>query len=304
MREMVAHAFLSYVLHWAILIFLLVLAFWLPKKWWQKNALAALAILIMVGPGYMNEMDMQSHIAKRKVARAIFDERCNTAEEKIYKTVEDVEGVLLLNIRKEPPDYLKGYNSNIPPDPYRPDAALPYSLTGKAYITELLNNELQVPSRIKGEAPRRGRLGNFQNRSPESGYITRLGYSYVDVKEDNGIVRYRFGKNELQQEHSPQNIARYAISYHNINEPEDRKHWVSGVTVTITDTQTQETLAEKTWYSFSPYGAIRINPSNPEHKKLLNTFCPQIDPSNAYTNQRGTIIRMFVDRVLIPKQTY
>jgi len=39
--------------------------------------------------------------ARYDKAKAIFDERCKTAGEKIYHTVEDIEGITLLNVPQE-----------------------------------------------------------------------------------------------------------------------------------------------------------------------------------------------------------
>jgi len=67
-------------------------------------------------------------------AKALFDELCATAKENIYKTVDNVDGVLLLNIRKGKIED----NRN----PHWPDAAYgrdTVSVTGEAYIRTFLD---------------------------------------------------------------------------------------------------------------------------------------------------------------------
>ena len=150
-------------------------------------------------------------------ARAVFDEQCKKAGEKIYRTVDNVDGVMLLKVRKS-----KHLHQN---DPMFEDA-----ITAAREEVEL------------------GYIGSFLY----GWYALRnKGYSFVDVlNEDGSIKRYLDYKNygSFMQDQdgvviNPDNPARYAVTYENNIEPELRKHWVAGTTIKIIDRQTDELLA-------------------------------------------------------------
>jgi len=159
---------------------------------------------------------------KTNAAWTLFYERCFQAAEKVYNIADNVEGVLLLNIRKQ------GYEDIH--DRHWPDAGLPKEYGNDKYIRVFLYGKIY------------------------SSDLSRGNFSYVDVQEGDGFMRYRLkGKNhEIQKERSPPELARYAVSFVNHNHPEDRKSGIAGTTVIIQDTWTKETMAEKTWYSFEP----------------------------------------------------
>jgi hypothetical protein len=83
------------------------LALWLPKKWWGK-LLAVLAVGFVIAiPIYKaSQESQQQQVAvsdykeRLATAQALFEERCKTAGEKIFKTVENVDGVLLMKVFK------------------------------------------------------------------------------------------------------------------------------------------------------------------------------------------------------------
>ena len=69
-------------------------------------------------------------------SKAIFEERCKSAGEKIYQTAENVEGITLLNVPKESPQ--SSYN-----DPMWENAALYWAGTEKSYIKKFLLWEIR-----------------------------------------------------------------------------------------------------------------------------------------------------------------
>ena len=163
--------------------------------------------------------------AKYEAAKAVFDEQCKKAGDKIYRTVDNVDGVMLLKVRKS-----KHLHQN---DPMFEDA-----------IT------------AAREEVEHGYIGSFLY----GWYALRnKGYSFVDVlNEDGSIKRYLDYKNygSFMQDQdgvviNPDNPARYAVTYENNIEPELRKHWVAGTTIKIIDRQTNELLAEKTIFVFA-----------------------------------------------------
>ena len=117
--------------------------------------------------------------------------------------------------------------------------------------------------------------------------------TYVDVKQPEGFQRYRLEGRDLLMERSPAKLARYAVSFRNIEDLVGRAHWVAGLVVTITDTSNDEVIAEKTWYSFEPgLGSIAG----------ARTPWGFAYDCEVYRGRTGAQIRMFVDQVLKPKQ--
>lgn len=125
------------------------------------------------------------------------------------------------------------------------------------------------------------------------------GYRFADVKQlDGTLLRYRLdpareGSGELVTEPVKGSPAHYAIGFVNNVNPEDRKHWVAGTTITVTDTQTGEVIAERVLYAFDPglgsMAANRMPWTNHPHT------CPKLDRASTPT-------RYFVDQILKPLQ--
>src|SRR6218665_995763 len=291
----------TYILHataWLYIGFVVALLWaclWFPRRWWQKTVWAGVVLLVFVVRLCLRQLEeyriSEALKARYKKAKALFDERCKTAGEKIYKTVEDVEGVLLLEVwpRSSESDWR---------DPQWPIAGLPLQRGGNDYIESFLLWEHPSGS------PDRGYLINTKDRARHDGYKTLPGYAFVDVKEADGFVyRYRprvppevkiMGGERLSGA-----MARYAISFRSITtNPADRDQWVAGMTVLITDTKNNEVIAEKTWYSFDTGFGSR---SGKISHWLFATTCP----TPAQGKMRGSSpfeTRFFVDQVLKPKQ--
>jgi hypothetical protein len=214
-------------------------------------------------------------------AKALFDERCKTAGEKIYRTVEDVDGVLLLNLRA---DDRVANEAN----PDWPDAGLPNEAGGLEYIANFLKWEQHQDKRNP-----RGYLNNARSELP--------GYQYVDVKnEDGAINRYTLSDpgNQDSDKLSKMTLkgkpARYAVAFVNVMNPTDRAMWVAGTTVTIIDTQNDEVIATSTWYALEPGQGSRAGFRQPW--RFAQT-CPGLRGSAARSPTR-----FFVDQNLKPKK--
>ncbi|GAA4332762.1 hypothetical protein GCM10023165_07510 [Variovorax defluvii] len=162
-------------LYVGLIAFLLIAALWLLTRWWQKLMGVIIVLLVFTGPAYLRHQERSQIVDERKAkyeaAKALFDERCKTAGPKIYRTVENVEGVLLLSLR---PDDKAVNRAN----PNWPDAGLPDEAGGDAYIRSFLSREHHQDKRNL-----RGYLSYAPSDLP--------GYRYVDVlNEDGSINRY------------------------------------------------------------------------------------------------------------------
>ena len=173
-------------------------------------------------------------------AKARFDQLCQNAGEKIYRTADNVDGILLLKVRGDDEKYQDSFY-NPRKDQMWEDAAVESEFDREAYIEEFL--------------------------LPYTSSFPR--YIYADVLQKNGLViRYSRQREDqnwvMEQQPTPHPRARYAVTYENDISWENRKHWIAGTTIKIIDTQTNELMAEKTMYAFVPelgYSKFEQNPN-------------------------------------------
>lgn len=223
----------------------------------------------------------EEYRARYEAAKARFDERCKSAGQKIYKSVDDVKGVLLLDLRAND-------QTENEANPYWPDAGLPNEYSGEDYVANFLEWEHHEDKR----SPR-----GYLNQTPSD----LPGYRYVDAKNAQGVMwRYTLRKEgeigypKLAKFELKEAPARYAVSFENLFDLEDRKKWIAGTTVKVVDTQTAEVLAQATWYSFEPGQGSTANFRQPW--RFAQT-CPELRSWAAIAPTR-----FFVDQVLKPKR--
>ena len=211
-----------------LLWFLVRFAYKKPKRNAGKilsGSLTAAVILILFvwiipkqfGPSKEEIQAQEEWDRKYKEAEAVFNEQCKTAGEKIYRTVDNVEGIMLLKV---PPKSTVSVDTKTR-DPMWDNAALQVS-EGKEFIGDF--------------------LGLYGGKY----------YNYVDVLQPNqsDIIRYTGHHSPLKQSLNPRHPARYAVTFENNVDPKLRRHWVAGATIRIIDRQTDEVIAEKTTYAF------------------------------------------------------
>ncbi|SUO93728.1 hypothetical protein [Suttonella ornithocola] len=208
-------------------------------------------------------------------AKAVFDERCKTAGWKIYRKVENVDGIRLLKVR---PKYKLEYSY----DPMWADATLTTESTVDGYIRSFLytNRITSTEDGIKEDKTN--------------------GYYYVDVLEDGAYTRYALAYKDKDAPMTQTPIttpARYAVTYENMVDPADRAMWIAGTKVIVLDTQTNEVLGEAIWYAFDPAQGLGREFRNSGTPPWSNTIiCPKSGSYNLPT-------RLFLDHILISSQT-
>ena len=282
-----------------------------PGKRLRNNLIATpLALLAAFAWAYIASSDdrarqreMQAKADARQKeyleSKAIFEERCKSAGEKIYQTVENVEGITLLNVPKESPQGARN-------DPMWEGAVFSWGGPEKEYVREFLYWEIRYDNNsmidLKTVDPRPSasetqiRLWGHPTNMSEHERAYR-GYRYTDVQQkDKRFLRYRFPDDKDRKDIDTLLIqpierpSRYALEYKPIVDPADRKHWVAGVTVNIYDLQTKTLMATKTWYALNP---------SPGHAYQTDEWsgveaCPD--------EKVIQYVRFFVNRVIQPKQ--
>ena len=264
----------------------------------QSAACLAVTALFMIpiGKDYMErrayireqQAKQDEFQARYNKAKAIFDERCKTAGEKIYHTVEGVEGITLLNVPQK-------YTHALIEDPMWEGAALPHSGGGDNYIRSFLNWEIyQKDEKIKRA------LHPRPSMRPGSYDAVYPGYQYVDVRQnDNTYLRYRYPADEDREDYRKmiteqvnEHPARYAVEFKPIIDPADRQYWVAGLTINVYDTKGNILMASKTWYSMEPGQGNR----NQRVPWASANICPKF-----YAYEKD-LIPLFVHQALKPKQ--
>jgi len=167
---------------------------------------------------------------------------------------------------------------------------------GNEYIMEFLY--YNVPShdnQIRQLTP--------ESRDPQS--RGHAGYRYVDVEDEEGMVRYSLRKDAVagtsdpvdrygNRTSAPQPFSRYAVVYEDIPDPEARASWIAGGRVRVVDQETGEILGEFVRYAFERGFGSTVGERSPW---FFAFQCPE----SSYGG-RGGHIRSFVEQVVKPKQ--
>ena len=270
--------FIYNLFHWGGIIFLIVAVsfacYQINPKLFNKNPqlifLPGLAVAgLLYAAGQVEKMQERREAEAEEAAwrkrydpaKARFDQLCQNAGEKIYRTADNVDGILLLKVRGDDEKY-QDNSYNPLKDQMWEDAALPSEFDREEYIGSFLPNWSGVH------------------------------YDYIDVLQKGGaITRYsgdwHMTDKPFNQEINPPHPARYAVTYENDISWENRKHWIAGTTIKVIDTRTNELMAEKTMYVFVPelgYSKFEQNP-NPWGR---GDRCPEENP---YQQQTVSFVR-------------
>ena len=261
-----------------VCVIAIALALWLPKG--KKNKLFAAAIVIGLAAilpfrgyeEYRKEQEAaQAYKARLAKAKALFDERCKSAGEKIYRTVDNVYGVLLTPLRPTRINDASQYDAD---DQYG------YNVGGDEYVRYYLIGSSDLSSQYRFvEAPTE--KGKYRYTTPLNAAIS---YNYWTKGG---------GKVPINAEEIATFSARYAIEWKDISKEKDRDHWIAGGALRITDRSTGELLGERTGYLFDVgMGSTSGQRSPWPWARYYGESCPKISEHN----------RVFVEKILKPTQ--
>ncbi len=222
----------------------------------------------------------------------MFDERCKTAGYKIYKTVENVEGVTLLNVWPREKSY---------EDQMWEYAGLPNAYGGDVYIQSFLmwrKWDFKINDFILyGQ----GLIMNKPTIPPREDELNRYkyinGFQYVDVLQNKKYQRYQYKNPYELREISSVTItkpSRYTIEFENPIIPADRAIWLATTKSVIKDRKTGELLGEATWHSL--HGAQGTKKYSTTGIWDRARVCPSI------ATDQTEPIQYFTLQVLKPKQ--
>jgi hypothetical protein len=295
-------------LYWLLMLALIALALWLPKRWWVKLPVAAAIAALFILP-------VQRHVDKRAVeasagkarmdaALAHFEMRCKGAGEKITRTVENVDGVVWMKWRDkaEPSDDADQFKLF---DPYGRDC------TEQDCIEQLLRLDTKTGRFAREVELRKGRYRFVESIDPAAGKRYRYVGAMVPRWSDAGVKKHR---QETGQDipddaywfkHEKLLIdkfgARYGITWDDISTREDREHWIAGGSIKVIDLQTNEVIAERVGYMMDRGSGSTAGFRSPWGYALRNA-CPLFPSDGTHTTRSWprTETLIFVSKVLQP----
>lgn len=280
----------------------------------QHTSLIAALLWLLVGTSGCAQTLPTKESPKERLAKAeaMFQERCKTAGEKIYKTFENVEGIYLLKIRPLAINYGDQFALD---DPYGRD------LGGEAYIGSFIRGSYQANT-----------SGVVAKGSPP-----RTGYLYVDAIDPNDGNRYRYtgeikvvGKQDPSAYNNQQELKRnpsydlniyafviskvisrsdpprFAVTYDDISTRLDREFWIAGSSLKVIDLTTNEIVAERVGYMMDRRQGDRSGGRSPWLFAADNA-CPSFhrnptlrSTSPAFSSQPHQT-QDFIEKVIKPK---
>lgn len=217
------------ILYWLLMLVGVGLALWWPKRRWLK---IGCAVAVLVGFIYPVAISVKEDQEKQKAAKARleaamahFAMRCKSAGEKIHRTVENVEGIVLLKNRTS----IASSDQFLMNDPYGG------TCSGDECLDSYLFSYRMLPA-----AP-----GKDAGLKPT---ISRL-YKFVDLYEGRDGSHWRYTKetsrSPLVKRQSNEPVPRYGVTWADISTKEDREHWVAGGAIKVVDMRTDEVIAER-----------------------------------------------------------
>lgn len=282
---------------WLIVIGALVAALLIPKTKANKAiAVTVVAVLFALFPGrWFWEMKSEADAkeARREKAEAMFQERCKTAGEFIHRTVDDVEGILLMKLRPKGQNHGDQFKMD---DPHGNDGG------GEYFIKQFFAEFYRVPDK------------------PPPGWKPRLGYRYVEATDPEDGKRYqytgridqpwlrdkRYGEwvREFVLDRAPASGPgpRYGVTYDDISTLDDREYWIAGSSLRIIDLQTNEVIAERIGYMMDRgQGALGTGGSQTAWLRARRRACPEFPVDSDRRPNPDGLTHAFVTKILKPK---
>ncbi|MCW5655752.1 hypothetical protein [Hydrogenophaga sp.] len=277
-------------------------ALWIPKSRLGK-AIATVGVLGGIGaiyvPSFVQQYEYKQRYAK---AKALFDERCKTAGEKIYRTVEGVEGIFLMRLRVASEagwfndqytayDIFAGDDGGSGSTGSRTENYSKHKPPPDTYILSLLRPVIVDPP-IK-DSPDPFSAGKYlfvELEDPADGQIYRYTASYFSVNRITPKTQPWVRDIRLDRVPIQKRTARYGISWEDETRPGDREFWIAGSSVRVVDLESNQVIAQRTGFVMDPKLGNTAGFRSPWGFSLpCGNYAPQ---------QRKT--SYFVERVLNP----
>lgn len=223
------------------------------RRLWRKPFLATISVawIVLTASCASSDFGPKPSISSERndrlqVAMAMYRERCKTAGERIYKTVENVEGVMLMKLRPDRKNFSDQFELD---DPYGRD------LGGDDYIKSFLRGFMPRPERpIPGAPPQ---LGYFYVEAIDSkdgeryrytGEIKEVTYIYSIMMGGDGKRTIKSKEFVLDKVLASGPSPRYGVTYIDLSTREEREHWIAGSSLRVIDLKSGSVIAERIGY--------------------------------------------------------
>jgi len=271
---------------------------------WRIVATSLLSLALLVACGnapQKQETATQDRLilAKRERGMEMWKARCQKSGESIRKTLKDVQGIYLINVRTDQ-NLDNQFALN---DPYGLD------LVGDGYIETFLQ----------------GSYGFGRNAPWPAEWPAHKGYRFVEAKDprDGQLYRYtgrveepwqndkRFLKGYLRYviDRAPINerTAQFGVRYDDISTREEREYWIAASSLKVVDLSNDEVIAERVGYMVDWAQGSRAGGRSPWLFAADNA-CPDFDrdfpesvrTSNHKNRNQPRQAQRFVEKVLKP----
>ena len=272
-----------------------------------KRALALLVLSASLLGACAGPRQAPQPTERQAKAIAMWQERCKTAGEKIHKTVDNVEGIYLMKVRPEKPNFSDQFKLD---DPYGRDL-----VGGYGYIESFVRGQYAA-THVADQ-------GQSTEKWPR-------GYAYVEAQDPKDGQRYRYtggmkvvGQKDITApgiqfelrrnpnydinnyafvlDKSPQKTPapRYGVTYDDISTREEREYWIAGSSLKVIDLQTNEVIAERIGYMVDRGQGNTSGGRSPWLFAANNTCSNQFGNQQASSAQPYQATR-FVEKVLKP----
>ena len=283
-------------IYWLLALAGIATALWKGRTWQRKLGWAALVLALFVAPlvpDIYRGIDYRIRYAK---AKALFDERCKTAGEKINRSVVNVEGIVWMRWRTTEADQTQ-FALN---DPYGKDCSsegcIQLLLKGVAESTDRKSPGEKAPHGyrfIETIDPRDGIRYRYTAIHKNVGDVSREQFTeHVKSTGSGADSSGRF----LVLERKPieQFSARFGLTWEDISTREDREHWIAGGSLKVIDLQTNNQLiGERRGYFIDTGLGSTEGHRNPWG--WAKSYAPRCPSKDANTWD-------FVARVLVPSK--
>jgi hypothetical protein len=287
-------------LYWVLVAVVLAVVATKVKGQRLKILSIVVVLAILVSPVVLYVAGGYQAKARANAAKARFDMLCKKSGEKIYKTVDNVEGIFLMKLRPEKANFSDQFALD---DPYGRD------LGGKeGYIESFIRGEFKAT----------------HTGAPVLGSPARKGYHFVEAVnlEDGKRYRYTGGIKEVTHTSSMMiggdgkttfktkdfvldkvlavgDVPRYGVTYEDISTREDREYWIAGSFLKVIDLQTNEVMAERVGYMMD-FGQGDTSGERSPWLFAADHACPAFAHRNGASAQAYQALDV-VEKVLKPK---
>lgn len=279
---------------WGVFAAALITALAVPKGWKAKCLWTALALAIFFGPAIPSLVREIEHKQRYAKAKALFDERCRTAGDKVNFAAQDVRGIAWMKWR--PPGVNLGDQFGLD-DPYGKNCGMEGCIrrllrpSGGERYPEVAARYRSGFQFVETQDPRDGKLYRYTAK------IEQLDGHQEEFKET--VERTGFGAEPervfIALERTPINAyaVRYGVQWDDVSTPAERKFWIAGGRIRIVDLASGAIAAERTGFLFdSGLGSTAGSRSPWAWARSYGPACPEVSGHN----------EVFIYRVLRPFQ--